>query len=489
MKYLVKIVLIGFFSFTASFAATPGCFKKLDHAFTLESSFTFNELEYMIMNREPGTYGMGPFAKEIIDGMEKLVRNTNSPDDLLGLLDSLNDLAFKKRNYIANEREMIDLASQHIYKLIVETSLLNRIYALRPSFTVSQSEAFVQGFNLLEKNVYQMLEDNRGNIHSRLKSIRMQVEVIFDETKAAQFLDYILNEYSTYTPSTITPVLAEIYISQVFTNLNHSMQYFSPFSVRLLANLSTDMRAKLNKTLGEEYIKVLKLSEKADADDKAELKKKRRNLEFLKRVLNNDVFQEQFSKIESGLYTQAIGKRINTYFKNANFDFKYDFNKVLEIANDLKSSSITELMEEGDYFILYGSFPNGKMNLKKSDIDLHPSKGLLKRENDTFELWTIFDRDPELETYSNKLKFDEIAKRAIERTSILEQVENDIAKTMRTEIERKGSFLSIIANDSDFFDIEKLGVYNPVIIKIYKDQVIVNIVDGLNGLLVELKVP
>lgn len=485
----MNIILIGFISLTASFAASPGCFKKLDHAFTSDSSFTFKELEYMIMNREPGAYGMGPFANEIIDGMEKLVRNANFPDDLLGILNSLNELAFKKRNYIINEREMIDLASQHIYKLIVETSLLNKIYALRPSFTDSQSETFLEVFNLLEKNVYQMLEENKGNIHSRLRSIRLQVEVIFNEGKAPQFLDYILNEYSTYNPSTITPVLAEIYISQVFTSLKNSMQYFSPFTVRLLANLSNDMRTRLNKTLGEEYIKVLNLSEKADADDRAELKKKRRNLEFLKRVLNNDVFQEQFSKIESGQYTSAIGKRINTYFKSANFDYRYDFNKVLDIANDLKSSSITDLMEEGDYFILYGSFPNGKMDLRKSDIDLHPSKELLKRENDTFQLWTIFDRDPELETYSNKMKFDEIYKRGIEKTSILKEVENEIAKAMNIEIDRKGSFLSIIANDSDFFDIEKLGVYNPVIIKIYKDQVIVNIVDGLNGLIVELKVP
>lgn len=252
-------------------------------------------------------------------------------------------------------------------------------------------------------------------------------------------------------------------------------------SLALLLNLPEVTRAGLKKQTWEKLAYAFQQEKKAHTEDGIEAAKTyRRNVETLHRILYHKELQ-QLMQLSPRSSRESLVTAIDAYWKSIyepQWKDTYSFAKVLEIAKALQKSAIFKAVPEASIDI-YGSLPNGKADLKSSDIDIHPDTILM---TEYINMMTERIRD-----YSDPFAEDRHgeyrrSKEDIQNFSnILLETERQLAQAIGQSQYAPAQLMTIVPTSSDyFFKPEIINYYNPIRITVSKRGITVEIHDVLH---------
>ncbi|NUM88468.1 MAG: hypothetical protein HUU37_04615 [Bdellovibrionales bacterium] len=213
-------------------------------------------------------------------------------------------------------------------------------------------------------------------------------------------------------------------------------------------------------------------------DDSDLPKAARRNWEFLHRVLSEKEFQEFFRGLGKRTRIGGLAPKVDAYWKKAEIAPEYSFSDVYKAAKSLQASLRKHLDDDG--LLLYGSFPNGKGVTGASDVDVHPGAGLMKKY---IEAFTKYGNYPEPDYQSASRQVPKFAG-ALSRDLI--SAEKRLARTLGVKGHKPGQLMTIVAVEpprepweKDFFRPEMIAQYNPILVRVTKDRVFLEVYDAL----------
>ncbi|WP_374030431.1 hypothetical protein [Bdellovibrio bacteriovorus] len=179
----------------------------------------------------------------------------------------------------------------------------------------------------------------------------------------------------------LEPTRADAYIKDIPGDIQlvHNTTHHLTVSVqRVLETLPAKEAARLSESLAADIQTAYKNKD-------PEMKNHRRNLEALHRIVNAKTVSKYYAVLQDkSSLTKTEASRIVEQFWNEFYKMptkkrwrsEYSFDLVLKTAGTLPETPLWKHLGPGSSFEIYGSFPNGKADLKKSDFDLHLSKDL-----------------------------------------------------------------------------------------------------------------
>lgn len=203
----------------------------------------------------------------------------------------------------------------------------------------------------------------------------------------------------------------------------------------------------------------------------------KRNLEIVYRFLFEHDLKSLIQTLPSASTKLEMLASVNRYISTTTSGLtgggrgNYDFSLVLNVAKQLQSHLQEHLDDRENYIQLYGSFPNGKANLLSSDVDVH----LSDRMSEAF-----------LSPYTN---FQTVF------MDLMANAENPIAEALGQLHFEKGKLVTYIVESPSVSAERRHGVinnfaeYNPIVVKILKGQISIQIFDATTQELHEFKIP
>ncbi|AFY01903.1 hypothetical protein [Bdellovibrio bacteriovorus] len=273
----------------------------------------------------------------------------------------------------------------------------------------------------------------------------------------------------------LSPKLADAYIKNIpadtalIQNTNH---YLTISLQRVLETLPTKDAARLTTMLTKGIQKEYKNKD-------PEMKDRRRNFEALHRIINSATVSKYYSALQGkSSLSKAEASRIVEQFWNEFYQTptqkrwrsEYSFSLVLKTAAALPQSPLAKHLSPDSVLEIYGSFPNGKADLQKSDFDLHLSRDLARKFIQSFT-----DRNRNYaEPFADQFR-DQPTGEA--RSAILE-FSNDLVATEKRVSEIMGitryepsELMTIVPLlDSSFHTPAKINYYNPISLRLEKGR-------------------
>ena len=179
---------------------------------------------------------------------------------------------------------------------------------------------------------------------------------------------------------------------------------------------------------------------------------------------------------------ETLVKIVDSYWNRINIfpqgnRGNYSFRQVLAVAKALRQSSLIPYFRN-DYVIMYGSFVNGKANLQHSDIDLHLGPQFLQEflKNQLTSAYHDSTRDTDSQ-YSKIIP----TAQALEMSKHLINTEKSIARIIGRSAYDPSQLLTVVPQEDSLFEVQNLGYYNSLVLKITPEQITLLIVDTFGG--------
>lgn len=269
----------------------------------------------------------------------------------------------------------------------------------------------------------------------------------------------------------LEPTRAHAYIKdipgdqQLIQNTNH---YLTVSLQRVLETLPPKEALRLSESLTKDIQVAYKNKD-------PEMKNHRRNLEALHRIVNSKTVSKYYAALKGKTsLTKAEASHVVEQFWNEFFKMptqkrwrsEYSFDMVLKAAGALPDSPLWKHMGPESSLEVYGSFPNGKADFKKSDFDLHVSKDLAGKFIQSFTDRNRNYADPFADTFRDQ-PTGEAHQAIIDFSSDLVATEKRIAEAMGVSRYKPSELMTIVPLlDKSFHTPEKINYYNPISLRL-----------------------
>ncbi len=401
---------------------------------------------------------------------KKIINNLNSPKDINFLLNELQNLAMIQTPKRKDGRA--DFSNPHWMSLfgrsLAKGNFLEKLMQLKNNFSKEDIVEFEKQIKELDKKIETYIYNTWDK--RNFKIFLTQCLTVFQSDRIFEYLK-LVDEYNKGLEHSSS---VNVWALEYDKDLHHH-EVYSKDSTKLFLTLPMEIREKGKKQRWTKFLESATKMETALKDWEMVMEKAtRRNQEFWLRNFGQDQVDEMFLKLK-GLKTvskEEITKVVDTFYKDfypKGEEFKtdrgnYSFAKVLDVAKKLQKSKLGMKMKKGDHLLIYGSFPNGKASMKSSDLDVHPNSSFTKSHRSDFETW----------------------QRGAKDNPIFVDTEKEMAKEMGIDRYEAGAVLQMIPDPAqkfghDFFSKECLGIYNPILVTVTPDSVIVNIVDRIGN--------
>lgn len=398
---------------------------------------------------------------KIIQRFKVIVTEIKNVDDFFIVLDFLKEISATRRI----EESTTHLFASKVQMLISSTNFKSKILDLSKSMSSSDKFTILSKLKEIDNIVKLMGSENQRNI--TFMSIRghiKDIELIFDPNSYVYFIDEIIDLTMAKNAHSTNTILAEkfnrflddgeIYIQKDIFSLETS---------RIINSLPPEVQKKARDYAFKKYTDFIKVNNKD----------MRRNMEFLIRAFS----QDDFKNLKKSINQENYIEKINNIFKTVNPRVSYEFEDVLSLVKTIQENLTNTMLKDNESLYIYGSLPNGKANLEVSDIDIHFHSDGFQRNKDSLSKWQILANDPELKEFRNKYELQKVEERGKSNIENLINTENKLAESLNRSAIKQGSLLGSIADDSDFFKIDKLGVYNSIILEVFTDKIRIHIID------------
>ena len=214
-----------------------------------------------------------------------------------------------------------------------------------------------------------------------------------------------------------------------------------------------------------------------------DVKKERRNWETACRVLTEPEFQKFYGSLrgQTRIRVKDLNEAVKLYWKSIGFtDNGYTFEQVYATARRIQKGPLSRSLKDED-LLLYGSFPNGKARIGRSDVDVHPSVGLMKKYYKAFKdqknSGTFAD-------FRDRLDRKPAPPEAEKMSAQLLQTEREVAEVLNVKSYEPAELMTmVLLSPHDqaakrFFAKEMLGQYNPISVRVTKTKIFLEVYDA-----------
>ncbi len=310
----------------------------------------------------------------------------------------------------------------------------------------------------------------------------------FDTQDRTLWNNFVASHRMLFEPDSIFEYVARISgresLARNFAE-EHEMQNFSKGTLTAIQNLPEETRLRAKAVAFKQYRDTQALAEFEQFQNEA--KRERRNWETLYRALTEPEFQVFFRGFQgrASIRWSELAPQVEAYWKSIGLGGNaYSFKDVYSAARTIQQSSIGASLK-GEDLLLYGSFPNGKAVPRSSDLDLHPSRGLMKKYVELFKdkhtQEGTFAKIPERRWDRNKppVAAHKISKQLVE-------LERELARTLRVHEYEPGSFMTMVLTrptppqeaHPEFWAREMINQYNPLSVRVTKTKIYLEVYDA-----------
>ena len=326
----------------------------------------------------------------------------------------------------------------------------------------------------------------------------------FDTQDTTLWNNFTASYRMLFEPDSILEYLARIggreSLARNFAE-EHEMQNFSKGTLTAIQNLPEETRLRAKAVALKQYRDTQALANAGIKDFgsgqdikpaeleqfKNEAKRERRNWETLYRALTEPEFQAFFRGLQgrASVRWSELASQVETYWRSIGLGGNANsFKDVYSAARTIQQSSIGAGLK-GEDLLLYGSFPNGKALPRSSDLDLHPSRGLMKKYVELFK-----------DKHSQEGTFAKIPERRWDRSKPpvaahkvskqLVELERELARALRVHEYEPGSFMTMVLTrpappheaQRDFWAREMINQYNPLTVRVTKTKIYLEVYDA-----------
>lgn len=400
-------------------------------------------------------------VQEIFKRLKTITLEIKDTDEIFNLLKFLKEIAATKRV----DNSTTHLFASQVQYLLSSIDLKKKILSLSENLSDNDKFSILENLKEIERIIIFIGIENKRNINSmKIQGHIKDIELIFSPESYKYFIDEIIDLTTPKNTNSLHQILAKNYNTFLeYDEVYINKDIFSPETAKIIHTLPTEIQNKAKRYAIKRYEEFSKKGNK-------EL---RRNMEFLIRVFS----QNEFNEVKSSINLDNYIEKINLLFKSVNPSVQYNFEEVLNVSKIIQENLAVPMLKENESIYIYGSLPNGKANFKTSDIDIHFHGEGFQRNKDSLSKWQILATDPELKEFRNEFEMKNITNRGTSNTQFLASTEEKVAKIIGRKNFKQGELLGSIADDSDFFKLNKLGVYNSILIEVFNNKLRVHIID------------